>query len=89
MTHYTNTGNPIDFPKKKDIPMLEKFAAQSLIEHDGELIFSKEKFAELIVGECMWKIMVRKDEANDNQWNVDEAMSITLSDISEHFGVEE
>ena len=48
-----------------------------------------EKFAELIVRECMWKIMVRKDEAIDNQWNVDEAMSITLSDISEHFGVEE
>ncbi len=33
--------------------MLEKFAAQSLVEHDGELIFSKEKFAELIVQECM------------------------------------
>lgn len=36
----------------KKIPMLEKFAAQSLVEHDGELIFSKEKFAELIVQEC-------------------------------------
>jgi hypothetical protein len=35
------------------IPMLEKFAAQSLVEYDGELIFSKEKFAELIVGECL------------------------------------
>lgn len=34
------------------IPMLERFAAQSLVEHDGELIFSKEKFAELIVREC-------------------------------------
>ena len=33
--------------------MLERFAAQSLVEHDGELIFSKEKFAELIVRECM------------------------------------
>ena len=53
MTHYTNTNNPIDFPKKKNIPMLEKFAAQSLVEHDGELIFSKEKFAELIVEECV------------------------------------
>jgi hypothetical protein len=35
------------------IPMLERFAAQSLVEHDGELIFSKEKFALLIVGECL------------------------------------
>jgi hypothetical protein len=36
----------------KKIPMLERFAAQSLVEYDGELIFSKEKFAELIVKEC-------------------------------------
>ena len=37
----------------KKIPMLEKFAAQSLVEYNGELIFSKEKFAELIVAECI------------------------------------
>ena len=37
----------------KKIPMLERFAAQSLVEYDGELIFSKEKFAQLIVGECV------------------------------------
>ena len=48
-----------------------------------------EKFAELIVSECMWKIMTRKEEAIDNDWHVDEAMSAALSDISEHFGVEE
>lgn len=36
----------------KKIPMLEKFAVQSLVEYDGELIFSKEKFAALIVNEC-------------------------------------
>ncbi len=35
------------------IPMLERLAAQSLVEYDGELIFSKERFAELIVRECM------------------------------------
>ena len=48
-----------------------------------------EKFAELIVRECMWKIMLRKEEAIDNDWRVDEAMSTAISDISEHFGVEE
>jgi RNase H-fold protein (predicted Holliday junction resolvase) len=48
-----------------------------------------EKFAELIVEECMWKIMTRKEEAIDNNWRVDEAMSAAISDISEHFGVEE
>ena len=53
MTHYTNTRNPIDFPKKKDISLLEKFAAQSLVEYNGELIFSKERFAELIIKETL------------------------------------
>ena len=37
----------------KKIPMLERFAAQSLVDYEGELIFSKEKFAELIVRECI------------------------------------
>ena len=41
------------------IPLLEKLAAQSLVYVDTglddgpELIFSKERFAELIVGECI------------------------------------
>lgn len=47
------------------------------------------KFAELIVQECMWKIMQRKEEAIDNDWRIDEAMSAAILDISEHFGVEE
>jgi hypothetical protein len=50
---------------------------------------SAQRFAESIVEECMWKIMQRKEEAIDNDWHVDEAMSAALSDISEHFGVEE
>lgn len=58
------------------IPMLEKFAAQSLVEYDGELIFSKEKFAELIVFECV-KIAVFKGD------------SATGKAIKEHFGVGE
>ena len=86
MTHYTNTGNPIDFPKKKDIPMLEKFAAQSLIEHDGELIFSKEKFAELIVRECAEVIIGNEIDhpITGAVYDGDQAKA-----IKEHFGVEE
>jgi hypothetical protein len=60
----------------KKIPMLEKFAVQSLVEHDGELIFSKEKFAELIVRECA-------NVAADH-----DALDI-YEEIREHFGVEE
>ena len=59
--------------------MLEKFAAQSLVYVDTglsdgkELIFSKEKFAELIVRECAEICL----EANDHK------------NILRHFGVEE
>ena len=66
----------------KKIPMLEKFAAQSLVEYEGELIFSKEKFAELIVKECA--------RVADESLNI-----ITMKPewpskyIKEHFGVEE
>jgi hypothetical protein len=80
MTHYTNTNNPIDFPKKKEIPMLEKFAAQSLVEYEGELIFSKEKFAELIVREC-------DGVGYDASYYV---CALNVSNkIKQHFGVEE
>ena len=58
--------------------MLEKFAAQSLVEYEGELIFSKEKFAELIVRECI-------DIADE----YDGVGSTIVSRIKKHFGVEE
>ncbi len=67
--------------------MLEKFAAQSLIEDNCELIFSKEKFAELIVRECA-------DTIKSNQWAKDnqafsKGMNYSAELIKEHFGVEE
>jgi len=67
------------------IPMLEKFAAQSLVEHDGELIFSKEKFAELIVKEC---IDIAQDRANFPGYPPNDVNDI-IDEIREHFGVEE
>ncbi len=68
------------------IPMLEKFAAQSLVEYDGELIFSKEKFAELIVRECIDILpeKVKIDDLYDGRILVQCGMA-----IKEHFGVEE
>ena len=74
------------------IPMLEKFAAQSLVEYDGELIFSKEKFAELIVQECVDQMeLVRKyrydrvQPLENQQTIIDECQY----QIKQHFGVEE
>jgi hypothetical protein len=52
-------------------------------------IFDKEKFAELIVKECVSIVAKRKDQAIDDGCNVDEAMSVAEMDLLEHFGVEE
>lgn len=64
--------------------MLEKFAVQSLVEHDGELIFSKEKFAELIVKECVRYFNEDYQRDFDTLWRED-----LTKGIKEHFGVEE
>ena len=79
----------------KKIPMLEKFAAQSLVEYDGELIFSKEKFAELIVRECIDKIETYHIPVGNSaagemacEWTY-EALKEVRDEIKEHFGVTE
>ena len=46
-----------------------------------------EKFAELIVKECVSIVSKRKNQAIDDEWNVDEAMSMAEMDLEEHFGV--
>jgi hypothetical protein len=48
-----------------------------------------DKFAELIVRECVELVSVNRDLAIEDGWNVDEAMSTAINDIEEHFGVEE
>ena len=48
-----------------------------------------ETFAELIVAECVRIVAKRKDQAIDDGWNVDEAMSMAEMDLLEQFGVEE
>ena len=69
----------------KKIPMLERFAAQSLVEYDGELIFSKEKFAELIVQECI-QVGGPEDSYTDDWFK---AKADSINKIKQHFGVEE
>jgi hypothetical protein len=48
-----------------------------------------EKFAELIVKECVSVIAKRQNQAIDDGCNVDEAVSMAMMDLLEHFGVEE
>ena len=47
-----------------------------------------EKFAELLLKECVELISATRDLAIEDGWNVDEAMSTAINDIEEHFGVE-
>ena len=68
----------------KKIPMLERFAAQSLVPYDGELIFSKEKFAELIVRECIREIGYKSVELLDIDF-----YPHYQERLKKHFGVEE
>lgn len=48
-----------------------------------------EKFAELLIRKCADIVAKRKNQAIDDGWNVDEAMSMAEMDFLEHFGVEE
>jgi hypothetical protein len=58
-------------------------------EHDGFRYFDKKKFAELIIAECIKKVELRKEFAIEDEHNVDEAFSLLVYDIEEHFGIEE
>jgi len=69
----------------KKIPMLERFAAQSLVDYDGELVFSKEKFAQLIVRECISTLEEKIHRSIDNEG--DEIWADLI--LKEHFGVKE
>ena len=48
--------------------------------------FDKEKFAELIVRECIAQASISNGHGN-NQW--DRALTFAAKNIKEHFGVEE
>jgi hypothetical protein len=70
----------------KKIPMLEKFAAQSLVEYDGELIFSKEKFAQYIVQECI--VQIQLSTARDPRDTAQYKQSVGhIHKIRDHFGI--
>jgi hypothetical protein len=45
-----------------------------------------ERFAELIVKQCRDTVAKTRDQAIEDEWNVDEAMSTAMYDIEQHFG---
>ena len=69
---------------------LEKLAVKSLVEYNGELIFSKEKFAELIVKECIGCCeQVISDPVPESVDTWLNGGSQCIQEIKERFGVEE
>ena len=85
MTHYSNTGNPIDFPKLSTIDKLWGKALDRVVPdtYSSLSLTQVEKvktvFAELIVREC----------ANQVDWILAEGGKTQGDLIKEHFGVEE
>ena len=59
---------------------------QSKLHGVGYVITFKEKFAELIVKECTSFIARRKNQAFDDDCDVDEAVSLAIMDLLESFG---
>ena len=49
----------------------------------------EEKFAELIVRECITKVEMRKKFATEDQHIVDHAFDLLVYDLESHFGVRE
>ena len=53
----------------------------------GDAHEATERFAGLIVRECRDIVSATRDQAIEDEWNVDEAMSTAMFDIEDHFGV--
>ena len=65
--------------------LIEKLAVESLIERSGELIFSKEKFTELVVEQCcqvLHKESIIHAGYGYNQYGL-------YQKLREHFGIQE
>ena len=93
LPHYTNTDNPVDFPRveAKMNKKLRQFEKESKLEIFGlgakriPWEAALEKFAELIVKEC---IDIAQDRANFPGFPPNDVNDI-IDEIREHFGVEE
>jgi hypothetical protein len=72
-----------------------EFAKQAGIQHRFEpsneiwgFDDNLEKFAELIINQCIVLIDERNDIAIEDMWHVDEAMSCAVFDIRDYFELE-
>jgi len=100
MTHYSNTNNPIDFPKLSTIDKLWGQALDRVVPdtYSSLSLTQVEKvktvFAELIVRECLAHGKLTQSQAVVNgseEYNAGREMGIEvfMNQIKQHFGVEE
>ena len=93
--HYTNTDNPVDFPKSSNKRIQELWensdAIHTVYPRQGSPIYASsellEKFAELIVRECAGVCDDERD-STDSEFGKLVAEGCALK-IMERFGVEE
>jgi hypothetical protein len=55
----------------------------------GKQVFDQEKFAELIVAECINKVRSRQMFGIEDEHNIHHAFDLLVYDLESHFGVEE
>lgn len=90
MTHYSNTGNPIDFPKLSTIDKLWGQALDRVVPdtYSSLSLTQVEKvktvFAELIVRECVRYFNEDYERDFETLWREDLSKG-----IKEHFGIRE
>jgi len=105
MVHFTNTDNPIDFPKSTMTIRIRELVLEAGFVHYGEdqgfynipvpaFNGRMEKFAELIVRECIDKIETYRIPVGNSaagemacEWTYS-ALHEIRDDIKETFGVE-
>ena len=68
---------------------IKKLAEQAGLEYNFDPMawLKYEKFAYLIIRECRDIVGKTRDQAIEEEWNVDEAMSTAMFDIEDYFGV--
>lgn len=67
--------------------IIKQLEPQCWEHNEFGLNFNYQKFAQLIVKQCRDIIGKTRDQAIEDEWNVDEAMSTAMFDIEQHFGV--
>ena len=68
---------------------IKELAEQFVGDRPYNNSFDYEKFAELIVKECMNRVRSRQQFAGEDQQNVTQAFDLLVYDLESHFGVEE